>query len=180
MSAVIWSLQRAVALRARILTWAAPTTPLQVSPLIFLSPLARSHSPPSALIFIIIVHQICRYGEAPAAAASWRAHDGGRQAASWRAHDGGRQDMGVLYPSLTPLPLSVTCNATRHKEKAYGRVLKTRVSEVCRQTVLLGSPRVTDGSPPQGRRAAFVNYLYDDLTRNLFTPAPYLRSFSAD
>jgi hypothetical protein len=39
---------------------------------------------------------------------------------------------------------------------------------------------VTDGSPPQGRRATFVNYLYDDLTRNLFTPAPYLRSFSAD
>ena len=89
-------------------------------------------------------------------------------------------DMGALYPSLAPLPLSVACNATRHKEKAYGRMLKTRVSEVCRQTVLRGSPQVTDGSPPQGRRAAFVNYLYDDLTRNLFTPAPYLRSFSAD
>jgi hypothetical protein len=28
--------------------------------------------------------------------------------------------------------------------------------------------------------AAFVNHLYDDLARNLFTPAPYLRSFSAD
>jgi hypothetical protein len=81
-------------------------------------------------------------------------------------------DMGALYPSLAPLPLSVAGNATRHKEKAYGRVLKTRVSEVWRQTVLRGSPRVTDGSPPQGRRAAFVNYLYDDLTRNLFTPAP--------
>jgi len=38
-------------------------------------------------------------------------------------------------------------------------------------TVLRGSPRVTDGSPPQGRRAAFVNYLYDDLTRNLFCVA---------
>jgi hypothetical protein len=89
-------------------------------------------------------------------------------------------DMGALYPSLAPLPQSVIGNATRHKEKAYGRVLKTRVSEVWRQTVLRDSPRVTDGSPPQGRRAAFVNYLYDDLTRNLFTPAPYLRSFSAD
>ena len=88
--------------------------------------------------------------------------------------------MGALYPSLAPLPLSVSDNATRHKEKAYGRVLKTRVSEVWRQTVLRDSPRVTDGSPPQWRRAAFVNYLYDDLTRNLFTPAPYLRSFSAD
>ncbi len=54
-------------------------------------------------------------------------------------------DMGTLYPSLAPLPLSVSGNATRHKEKAYGRVLKTRVSEVCRQTVLRGSPRVTDG-----------------------------------
>jgi hypothetical protein len=89
-------------------------------------------------------------------------------------------DLGALYPSLAPLPLSVAGNATRHKEKAYGRVLKTWVSEVCRQTVLRGTPRVTDVSPPQGRRAAFVNYLYDDLTRNLFTPAPYLLSFSAD
>ena len=89
-------------------------------------------------------------------------------------------DMGASYHSLAPLPLSVAGNATRHKEKAYGRVLKTRVSEVWRQTVLRESPRVTDGSPPQGRRAAFINYLYDDLTRNLFTPAPYLRSFSAE
>jgi hypothetical protein len=89
-------------------------------------------------------------------------------------------DMGALYPSLAPLPQSVSGNATRHKEKAYGRVLKTRVSEVWRQTVLRNSPRVTDGSPPQGRMAAFVNHLYDDLSRNLFTPAPYLRSFSAD
>jgi hypothetical protein len=32
--------------------------------------------------------------------------------------------------------------------------------------------------PPQGRMAAFVNHLYDDLARNLFTPAPYLRSLS--
>ena len=47
-------------------------------------------------------------------------------------------------------------------------------------TVLRGSPRVTDGSPARGRMAAFVNNLYDDLARNLFTPAPYLRSFSAD
>jgi len=51
---------------------------------------------------------------------------------------------------------------------------------VLRQTVLRGSPRVTDGSPPHGRMSAFVNNLYDDLARNLFTPAPYLRSFSAD
>jgi len=43
-------------------------------------------------------------------------------------------DMGALYPSLAPLPQSVSGNATRHKEKAYGRVLKTRVSEVWRQT----------------------------------------------
>jgi len=28
--------------------------------------------------------------------------------------------------------------------------------------------------------AVFVNYTYADLFRNLFTPAPYLRSFSAD
>ncbi len=69
---------------------------------------------------------------------------------------------------------------TKHKEKTYGRVLKTRVSEACRQTVLRDSPRVTDDSPPQGRKSAFVNHLYDDLPRNLFTPSPYLRSFSAD
>jgi hypothetical protein len=89
-------------------------------------------------------------------------------------------DMGALYPSLAPLPRSVSGDTTKHKEKAYGRVLKTRVSEVWRQTVLRDSPQVTDGSPPQGRKAAFVNHLYDDLVRNLFTPAPYQRSFSAD
>jgi hypothetical protein len=89
-------------------------------------------------------------------------------------------DMGALYPSLAPLPLSVSSDATKHKEKAYGRALKTRVSEVWRQTVLRGSPRVTDGSPPQGRMSAFVNSLYDDLARNLFTPTPYLCSLSAD
>jgi len=84
-------------------------------------------------------------------------------------------DMGALYPSPAPLPESVSSNVTKYKEKAYGRVLKARVSEVWRQTVLRGSSRVTDGSPPQGRMAAFVNHLYDDLD----TP-PYLRSFSAD
>ena len=89
-------------------------------------------------------------------------------------------DMGALYPSPAPLPESVSSNVTKYKEKAYGRVLKARVSEVWRQTVLRGSPRVTDGSPPQGRMTALVNNLYDDLARNLFTPAPYLRSFSAD
>ena len=41
-------------------------------------------------------------------------------------------------------------------------------------------PLLTDGSQPKGRVAAFVNYTYTDLSRNLFTPAPYLRSFSAD
>jgi hypothetical protein len=90
-------------------------------------------------------------------------------------------DMGALYPSLAPLPQSVSSDVTKHKEKAYGRVLKARrVSEVWRQAVLRGSPRVTDGSPPRGRMAAFVNNLYDDLASNLFTPAPYLCSFSAD
>ncbi len=34
--------------------------------------------------------------------------------------------------------------------------------------------------PTTGRMTAFVNHTYDDLARNLFTPAPYLRSFSAD
>ena len=37
----------------------------------------------------------------------------------WRAY--AALDMGALYPSLAPLPLSVAGNATRHK-KAYGRV----------------------------------------------------------
>jgi hypothetical protein len=75
-------------------------------------------------------------------------------------------NMGALYPSLAPLPLSVSSDVTKHKEKAYGRVLKGWFSEVWRQTVLRGSPRVTDDGPPQGRMAAFVNHLYDDLARN--------------
>jgi hypothetical protein len=33
-------------------------------------------------------------------------------------------DMGTVYPSLAPLPLSVSSNVTKHKEKAYGRVLR--------------------------------------------------------
>jgi hypothetical protein len=36
-------------------------------------------------------------------------------------------DMGVLYSSLAPLPQSVSSNVTKHKEKAYGRVLKARL-----------------------------------------------------
>jgi hypothetical protein len=37
----------------------------------------------------------------------------------------------------------------------------------------------SDGrKPTRGWMAAFINHTYDDLTRNLFTPAPYLRSFS--
>ena len=58
-------------------------------------------------------------------------------------------DLEVLrmYPSLDPLPLSVSNHTTKHKEKTYARSLKYRVSEVC-----------------------------DDLTRNLFTPDPYLCS----
>jgi hypothetical protein len=63
-------------------------------------------------------------------------------------------DMGV-YPSLAPLPLSVAGNATRHKEKAYGRVLKTRVSEVCRQTVLRGSPPSDRWQPTTGEKGNF-------------------------
>jgi hypothetical protein len=85
-----------------------------------------------------------------------------------------------MYPSLDPLPPSVSNNTTKHKEKAYARSLKYRVSEVWRRAVLQDSPRVMDGSPPEGRMAAFINHTYDDLTRNMFTPAPYLRSFSAD
>jgi hypothetical protein len=85
-----------------------------------------------------------------------------------------------MYPLLDPLPPSVSNITTKHKEKAYTRSLKYRVSEVCRLAVLQGSPRVMDGHPPEGRMSAFINHTYDDLTRNLFTPAPYLRSFSAD
>ena len=60
-------------------------------------------------------------------------------------------------------------------------MLKYRVSEVWRRSVIRVSPRVMDsGNPPQGRMASFVNHTYDDLTRNLFTPAPYLSSLSAD
>ena len=85
-----------------------------------------------------------------------------------------------MYPLLDPLPPSVSNITTKHKEKAYVCSLKYRVGEVWRRAVLQGSPRVMDGRPPEGRTAAFINHTYDDLTRNLFTPAPYLRSFSAD
>jgi len=54
-------------------------------------------------------------------------------------------------PCIPHLLLYLCRSQTMHKEKTYGRVLKTRVSEVWRQTVLRDSPRVTDGSPPQGR-----------------------------
>jgi hypothetical protein len=92
----------------------------------------------------------------------------------------GDLEMLASYPSLVPLPPSVSNGTTKHKEKAYGRSLKYRVSEVWRRAVLQVSPRAMDGNPLQGRMSAFINHTYDDLTRNLFTPAPYLRSFSAD
>jgi hypothetical protein len=92
----------------------------------------------------------------------------------------GDLEMLRMYPSLDPLPPSVSNITTKHKEKAYARSLQYRVSEVWRRAVLQDSPRVIDGSPPEGRMAAFINHTYDDLTRNLFTPAPYLCGFSAD
>jgi hypothetical protein len=65
-------------------------------------------------------------------------HDGRSKGLHGTSHTEGiySPGHGGLVPSLAPLPLSVAGNATRHKEKAYGRVLKTRVSEVWRQTVL--------------------------------------------
>ena len=92
-----------------------------------------------------------------------------------------------IYRSGHGDSVSLTCSSTSvglkqcHQTQGEGIrtcVEKARVSVVWRQTVLRGSHRVTDGSPPQGRMAAFVNHLYDNLARNLFTPAPYLRSFS--
>jgi hypothetical protein len=44
----------------------------------------------------------------------------------------------------------------------------------------LSLPSSDGWKPTRGRVAAFINHTYDDLSRNLFTPAPYLRSFSAD
>ena len=69
---------------------------------------------------------------------------------------------------------------TKKKEKAYGNSLKHQVSEVWRRKVLTDSPPLPAGQVPEGRMSAFVNHTYADLSRNLFTPAPYLRSFSAD
>ena len=69
---------------------------------------------------------------------------------------------------------------TKTKEKAYGNSLKHQVREVWRRKVLDASPLLPAGQMPEGRMSAFVNHIYADLYRNLFTPAPYLRSFSAD
>ena len=76
--------------------------------------------------------------------------------------------------------LSVGRVNTKKKEKAYGNSLKHQVSEVWRRKVLTASPLLPAGQMPEGRMSAFVNHTYADLNRNLFTPAPYLRSFSAD
>ena len=89
-------------------------------------------------------------------------------------------NMSTSYPSLDPLPPSVTDINTKKKEKAYGNSLKHQVSEVWRRKVLTDSPPLPAGQVPEGRMSAFVNHTYADLSRNLFTPAPYLRSFSAD
>jgi hypothetical protein len=70
-------------------------------------------------------------------------------------------DLEILasYPSLVPLPPSVSNDTTKHKEKAYARSLQYRVSEVWRRAVLQASPRVMDGSPPEGgwRRLSIIH-----------------------
>ena len=52
----------------------------------------------------------------------------------------GDLEMLRMYPSLDPLPPSVSNHTTKHKEKAYARSLQYRVSEVWRRAVLQGSP----------------------------------------
>ena len=52
----------------------------------------------------------------------------------------GDLEMLRMYPSLDPLPLSVSNHTTKHKEKAYARSLQYRVSEVWQRAVLQGSP----------------------------------------
>ena len=52
----------------------------------------------------------------------------------------GKLEMLWMYPSLDPLPPSVSNHTTKHKEKAYARSLQYRVSEVWRRAVLQGSP----------------------------------------
>jgi len=66
---------------------------------------------------------------------------------------------------------------TKTKEKACGNSLKHQVREVWRRKVLDASPPslLPAGQMPEGRRSAFVNHIYADLYRNLFTPVPYLR-----
>ena len=91
-------------------------------------------------------------------------------------------NMPLSYPSLASLPPSVTNPNTKKKEKAFGNSLKHQVSEVWRRKVLDAS-LLPAGQRPEGRMSAFVHHTYADLAdlnRNLFTPAPYLRSFSAD
>ena len=74
------------------------------------------------------------------------------------------------YPSLQPLPMSVTNPSTRQKEKAYGRFLKQKVSAVWREVVLLRSPLLNSSQVPDTRMAAYTH----------LAPAPYLRCFSVE
>ena len=84
------------------------------------------------------------------------------------------------YPSLQQVPLSVSDPNTKQKEKAYGNFLKKQVSEVWRASVLRTSPLLSPSQTPDTRLAAYVQLAYADLSRNLFTPAPYLRCFSVE
>ena len=61
------------------------------------------------------------------------------------------------YPSLQPLPMSVTNPSTRQKEKAYGRFLQQKVSAVWREVVLLRSPLLNSSQVPNTRMAAYTH-----------------------
>ena len=84
------------------------------------------------------------------------------------------------YPSLQQVPQSVSDPNTKQKEKAYGNFLKKQVSEAWRASVLRTSPLLSPSQTPDTRLAAYVQLAYADLSRNLFTPAPYLRCFSVE
>ena len=62
----------------------------------------------------------------------------------------GDLEMLRMYPSLEPLPPWVSNNTTKHKEKAYARSLKYRVSEVWRWAVLQASPPSDGWKPTRG------------------------------
>jgi hypothetical protein len=85
---------------------------------------------------------------------------------------------------IVPLACPPPSVGVKQYNQAQGEGLRTLAEVPGERGMATGSDESlppSDGrKPTRGWMAAFINHTYDDLTRNLFTPAPYLRSFSAN